>query len=521
MAFRTQAHGGEIAVAAPHYLAGHFALNSYFTRDNPNHAAAVCFLSSAFNLPYLCGLGGDAVIVGRTHGGNVFSFNGLGKSGSGQSLEHYRELGVEKVPFRGMLSTIVYGAPYAFDRFIKRANLGVSEVLDDLCLDVAKPKLISPYARGYINKYRADLLRSRNFQRWQAVFGVSSQSISCTEMPNKSLVGIVRKEGLQTFYKGTIAEKFLDTARIEAPGVFLQRDLEDFTANTTDTACLSFLGTKIYCHSGMTPWLELALMLAVIEKDIEGYSRFDGVSMLRWCRLAGAIDTYLERHRIKRCELDSAYSVNNFIAIGAQHLIDELRSCESIKPIWGKSSNTIFLAVAHADGTLIGITSSIFTPFGAMVDPGDSGVLLSNRGFAFSDDKYSPRKLIPEQTPYHTINSLVAENSEIVFTLGTTGGSVQVQVLSQLLVRVLHLKESPQAALEAPRFANMGRSNRHHYTLLSYERRCSSLLVSERFYPLPGLTSTMGVAQIAGIDRKSGSVFSASDPRGEGVALAY
>ncbi|VVP87722.1 Glutathione hydrolase-like YwrD proenzyme [Pseudomonas fluorescens] len=520
MSFRTQAHGRELAMATPHYLAGCFALNSFIAQKNTHHAATVALFSAAFNLPHLCGLGGDAIILAQSPDGEIQSYNGMGITGSNQSIEYYRAYGFSAIPSRGLFSTMIYGAAYALQEFMDCNDLDLREVLRDLAADINKPIPVSPCTYGFINKYRKDIVAAPSFQNWRQVYLEASAEVKNSVPHASRLVSIIRREGLRTFYSGSIAHRFLDRVNSEAPGLFLPEDFESFKAPRFDVANINFLGSSIHCHAGNAPWLEMAIILGVVERRIAEYARFNGLTMLRWCRLAGAVESFLEQRGIDRCLAIDPNDLKFVVSEAISAIESEIESCTLIKPIWGKGADTVFIGSAHADGTLIGMTSSIFTPFGAMLDPGESGLLLSNRAFSFSDDPLCSRRLEPNKTANHTINSLIVRSSDMDFTMGTTGGFVQVQILVQLLVRILYLKEAPQAALEAPRFANMGKSNRYQGTLICYEKRNSST-VPESFVPLPALCGRMGVAQIAGILKSNGDVFSASDPRGEGAALAY
>lgn len=520
MTYRTQAHGYEVALATPHYLSGCFSLNSFLARKSTYHTAAVALFSSAFNLPHLCGLGGDAVILARSASGCHRAFNGMGITGSNQSLEYYAERGHGRIPARGLFSTMVYGAAYAIKEFMDSSGVNLQEVMDDLACDVDKPLSVSPYLQGFINKYMDDLRGSTDFKNWKETFLKGRRDQVRSETQCRKLVDTIRREGLETFYSGSIAERIINFADSEAPGLFLSEDFERFSAPQFDVSSIKFLGSTIHCHAGNAPWLEMAIMLGVIEKRIDDFSHFDATAMLRWCRLAGAVDSFVEQRGVDRCLVLSSEQLSVFVYEAVIAVELEIYSCSLIKPIWGKGADTVFMGVAHADGTLIGITSSIFTPFGAMLDPGDSGIILSNRALSFSDDRSCARRLQPRKMANHTINSLIVHSPDMDFTMGTTGGYVQVQILVQLLVRILYLQQTPQAALEAPRFANMGKSRRHQCTWMGYERGVS-FSAPEYFSPLPVLCSRMGVAQVAGIFKRSGEVFAASDPRGEGVALAY
>ncbi len=98
------------------------------------------------------------------------------------------------------------------------------------------------------------------------------------------------------------------------------------------------------------------------------------------------------------------------------------------------------------------LIQSVYQLFGSGILDPDTGVVLHNRGSAFSTDPTHPGRVGPGLRPPHTLLPVIAETDELVLGLGCQGGSAQPWILAQLVRDLLDPAADPADTLGRPRF---------------------------------------------------------------------
>src|SRR4029078_12270161 len=88
------------------------------------------------------------------------------------------------------------------------------------------------------------------------------------------------------------------------------------------------------------------------------------------------------------------------------------------------------------------------------------GMILHNRGSAFSLDAKSPNLVAPHKRPFHSIIAgFVMKDGQPLMTFGNMGGSVQPETHAQHMVNLIDLGMNVQMTTDAARFTHNQNSN--------------------------------------------------------------
>jgi gamma-glutamyltranspeptidase/glutathione hydrolase len=170
---------------------------------------------------------------------------------------------------------------------------------------------------------------------------------------------------------------------------------------------------------------------------------------------------------------------------------------------------------------------SIYFDFGSAIVAGDTGVLLQNRGSAFSLDPTHPNVLAPRKRTFHTLMpAMIFRQGRPYLVLGTMGGEGQPQTLTAISTRIIDFGMTVQEAIEAPRWL-FGRTwalpERALYLEGRFPQQVRDALTERghRVRTLPEWDEKVGQAQAILIHPGTGVRYGGADPRGDGLALGY
>ncbi|NOR44381.1 MAG: hypothetical protein GQ534_02255 [Candidatus Delongbacteria bacterium] len=519
---RPIAIGSKFSIASPHYLSSTMGMSRMLKTGNMKEASLSCLLSLQENLPHLCGFGGDC-LISIVDGCNdkLITVNGTGSTGSKQTLEYYRTR-YESVPLRGFDSLMIYGTPSALDFIVRKYKLNIEGILSDLEKDFNKNLIITPKINYFVSKFKNDIENSKHMDNWRIL--LDDNLVNSKNKSDFNIYDIIKNEGFRSFYSGQIMDRLTKYLYKNKNYLFSERDFIEFREKDGEYHEFYFNKSKLRVHSGNCPWVELVLYLKTIEYlGIEQFENENSIFLL--CKAYEAVVEYIKVSGIEEYRFNSAKFDTNILNYSMLEVVKIIKKSKAI--ISQDISNTIVMTASNADGDLIGITNSIFTPFGSCIDPDNLGFFMSNRARGFSLDYKDNNVIGPNKKVLHTINVInITKENGTSLILGTTGGYSQIQTLAQILIKILHQNIDPQTAIDSPRFfyGNVS-SKKTNENILFVEENLKQLQNTKNEFNiqikvLGKYSSRMGVTQMSGYISNTKKVFSCTDPRGDGISLA-
>jgi gamma-glutamyltranspeptidase/glutathione hydrolase len=179
---------------------------------------------------------------------------------------------------------------------------------------------------------------------------------------------------------------------------------------------------------------------------------------------------------------------------------------------------TVYLAAADQE-LMVSFIQSNYMGFGSgLLIPG-TGIALHNRGLGFTLEEGHPNQMGPGKRPFHTIiPGFLTQDGQPLGPFGVMGGPMQPQGHLQVVINQTDYGMNPQAALDAPRWQFVSGNT---VLLEPAVPQSVALALAELGHNVqinaePGL---FGKGQV--IQRQGGVLVAASEPRADGLALAW
>jgi gamma-glutamyltranspeptidase/glutathione hydrolase len=207
--------------------------------------------------------------------------------------------------------------------------------------------------------------------------------------------------------------------------------------------------------------------------------------------------------------LDKAYAAERRQLIGEQAIL-------LAQPGLPKGG-TVYLAAADGE-LMVSFIQSNYQGFGSGILIPGTGIALQNRGVGFTLEAGHPNQLAPAKRSFHTIiPGFLTQDGQPLGPFGVMGGPMQPQGHLQVVVNLADYGMNPQSALDAPRWQFIS-GNR--VLLEQSVPRHVALALAERGHDIQVSAEggQFGKGQI--ILSREGVLVAASEPRGDGLALA-
>ena len=190
----------------------------------------------------------------------------------------------------------------------------------------------------------------------------------------------------------------------------------------------------------------------------------------------------------------------------------------AIAPAGLPKGGTVYLAASDGD-LMVSFIQSNFMGFGSGILIPGTGIALQNRATGFSLEAGHPNQIAAGKRPFHTIiPGFLSQDGQAIGPFGVMGGPMQPQGHLQMVVNLVDYGMNPQAALDAPRWQWI-EGNRVLLEQTVPQSVAIGLSDRDHKIQLSAEPSAFGRGQI--ILRQGEVLMAASEPRADGIALAY
>ena len=499
------AHG---AVATSHPLASAEALQILRQGGSAADAAIAAAAILCVAEPHMTGVGGDVFALAKRANspGAPASLDG-----SGWLPAAFSPPSSGAIPETSPLAVTVPGATAAWEKLHQRfGKLAWRDVLAPAVRAASDGVPLAPRVARDWQKESARLLPDADARQFFLPEGKAPRVGDLHRNPNlaRTLENIAQN-GAAAFYRGDIARDIV--AKLNSlGGAHSESDFAEYYENGAqwrEPASLEYRGWTVWeCPPSAQGLAALLMLRALRERDLAAATPENRALLFaNICRRA---------YQWRDANIGDNFPSGDFAAV-----LESVRR-ESFPPQGAEHRDTVYLAAADSDGLLVSFINSLFHPFGGGIYIPQSGVLLHNRGAAFSPRPESPNAPGPRRRPLHTLLPGMAENADgDILSFGVMGGNYQAAGHAWFLMNLLDLGADLQTALDAPRIFAFPPETSELQIEPGFSRP-TRLALRRAGWKLKNAPDPLGGGQAA-LRFADGLIASASDARKDGAATGY
>ena len=417
------------------------------------------------------GIAGDLfALVWSAQDKKLYALNSAGWAPKGWTPEYFKEgLGVERVPGSGVNAATVPGAISGYDALLNRfGTMGFKETF-------ARAVQVADEGWGQAERRHQDI--SSVVEKLRGDADSTATFLNDGEVPplysiirNPQLADalrLIQEQGRDAFYKGPIADAIV--AKMQADGgVMTHADLAEFESEWIEPISTNYHGYDVFQLPPPGQGFAALEMLNILEvcapvHDVD-LSALGPSNPNYWHFLVEAKKlAYSDLQAYNGDPLFSDIPVDRLLSKNyAATLCDRIDMDVATEPsiTGGLDGGTIYLTTADRWGNMVSLIHSIFSVYGSGATIAPYGMMLHNRGVAFSLEEGHPNEVAPRKRPFHSIIAgFVLHNDEPLMTFGNMGGSVQPETHVQHMVNVIDNGMNIQMTTDAARFTHSQNSN--------------------------------------------------------------
>jgi gamma-glutamyltranspeptidase/glutathione hydrolase len=416
--------------------------------------------------PTGCGIGGDLfAIVWDDEKGELAGLNASGRSPQSLTLQHFRDIGMQSIPYLGPLSVSVPGAVDGwFELHERYGRLPMTELLAPA---IAYAEDGFPVTQFIADLWQENVGSREDYPGVREIYmpgGKAPQTGDVFKNPNlASTYRMITEGGRDVFYKGRIAE-VIDAYMAEQGGFLTYEDMAAHTSEWVTPLSTNYRGYDVYELPPNGQGIVALQMLNILE----GYDlRSMGFGSVQY------LHTLIEAKKVAYEDRAKFYADPDFYnvpldmllskdyAAKRRALISDSKAADSYPPGDPKLEygDTIYLTVADADGNMVSLIQSNYGDLGSGMTPEELGFQLQNRGQLFSLQDGHANVYEPGKRPFHTIiPAFVMKDGKPWLSFGVMGGSIQPQAHAQIIVNLVDFDMNLQEAGDAARMRHSGSS---------------------------------------------------------------
>jgi gamma-glutamyltranspeptidase/glutathione hydrolase len=520
---RSTVHGVEGAAATSQPLATLTAIETLKKGGNAVDAAVAAVAVLSMVEPMSTGLGGDCfALIAPGDGGPVIGYNGSGRAPRRLDAETLIAQGLREIGPESPHAVTVPGAVEAWARLVgDHGRLGLAEVLAPAIRVADEGFAVAPRcARDWANDGER-VAGQPNFARHFLPNGRAPHVGERMRFPALAeTLRAIAARGPDAFYTGDVAAD-LAAAVAEAGGLLDVEDIAGHRGEYVTPISTQYRGREVLQippnGHGIITLLILNILSHVEPRNLQAFGPerlhlLGEATRLAWVA-RDALVADPAHHPVPVAELlDPAYAAK------LAGLIDPDRALDLPNPPVLPGSNTVYLTVVDRDRNVVSLINSIYFHFGTGITGRRSGVLLQNRGSGFVVEPGHPNCVAGGKRPLHTIiPGMVRENGRATLGYGVMGGCFQPVGHALFLTNHWDFGLDLQQALDAPRAFHQAGA----YHLEKGIPEASARALAELGHKVRPTDEPLGGGQAIAVDWHRGTLVAASDPRKDGLALAY
>jgi len=528
MAGRSTVYAPSGAVATSQPLASAAGLEVLRQGGNAVDAAVAAAAVLSVTEPHMTGIGGDMfAIVWLAREQKLVALNASGRAGSLMTRETLQARGFRAGSQQGVMSVTVPGALAGWDLLVRaHGRRTLAQLLQPAIAYARDGFPVSPIIAAQWANETAFLQRDSAAAATYLPGGRAPTAGEWFRNPDYArTLQVIADSGIGTFYGGSLGQRIV--ARLAALDGFLT--LDDLRRNAPSWVTpisVSFRGHRVWELPPNNQGIAALEMLRILEPYDLGSMGHNSPAYLHHL---------IEAKKLAYADLDRFVGDADHLAMPAEQLLtdafiaerrrhlDPARARERVDPgPLRTKSETIYLAVADADGNMVSFINSIYDYFGSGIVVPGTGFALHNRGAGFTLTPGLPNTAAPGKRPFHTlipgfVTRTVDGREQPYMSFGLMGGGVQAQGHVQFLLNHFVFGMDVQAAIDAPRFRHYDGLRVALEAPVRDDVRAALTAMGHVLIEQP--TIAFGGAQA--IVRLPRGFAAGSDPRKDGMAVGY